>query len=317
MVASELRHLYAQAMESVQGSDPLSAIRRASLMAAAGKFPDLSDSVSVPTSELELYLIDEEAAGHAVSANDAGDFLKRVQRAVARLAKARRARLADVARLFPEDLVSARLNVASASFGSLKINLFPASGIEEGQAGMPVGGPSWAEIGMVELIRALPEGPDDEESIDSLMGASPVVRRAVSDIVSRGKGEISLKISLTRQSGETFTSHLNPVQSREIRRRLEVAREERQVISLRGRLDGLRTRRQIFYFETKAGVEIHGFVEESLMEAVKQNIDREVEASMEVVIYRSQSGKASQKHYRLLAVAGVQSDIPEATSGTS
>ncbi|MEE1813735.1 hypothetical protein PUR59_01595 [Streptomyces sp. SP18ES09] len=308
MVGRDLRHLHAKALENTRGG-PLAAIRRASLMAASDSMPELSH-LSSHSSDVEIYLRDENSVEHAVSANDAGDFLRRVQRAVARLAKARRSRLADVVRLSAEDFQLARFNVTSASFGSLSVKLAPdLPAVEEGEVRLT--GPGWAEIGMVELIRALPESAVDDASIDSLLGASPVVRRAVSDLVDGMNAQVTMQLALKRQSGETLRSQLSPNQTREIRRRLDVAREERQVARVRGRLDGLRTRRQIFYFETKAGVEIHGYVDDSLIEAVKQNLDREVDVALEITIQRSHSGKTSQKHYRLLSVAGHQSDIPD------
>ncbi|MFF1453072.1 hypothetical protein ACFVYF_33815 [Streptomyces sp. NPDC058274] len=280
-------------------------------MAATQKISELSHIEPARVTDFEIYLCDEKSPDHAVSANDAGDFLRRIQRAVARLAKSRRSRLADVVRLFPEDIQLARFNVASATFGSLSVKLTPEVEVEqEGAISLP--GPGWAEIGMAELIRALPENGEDEDSIDSLMGASPVVRRAVSDLVTGFNAEVSVGLSLTRLGGETLKSQLTPRMTREIRRRLEVAREERFTARMHGRLDGLRTRRQIFYFETKAGTEIHGYVDDSLIPTVKDNLDRDVEITLEVTVQKSQSGKVGQRHYRLLSVAGKHSEIPQA-----
>ncbi|MFJ6705743.1 MULTISPECIES: hypothetical protein [unclassified Streptomyces] len=311
MVANDLRHLHARALENADLGGPLAAIRRASLMAAAEKIPDLAMTPAA-TADFEVYLRDELAPDHAVSANDAGDFLRRIQRAVARLAKSRRSRLADVVRLFPEDFQVARFNVASAAFGSLSVKLTPNVDHAHDDV-VSLDGPGWAEIGMAELIRALPETGEDEDSIDSLMGASPVVRRAVSDLIDGFNSEVSVGLTLTRRGGEKLRSQLTPGHAREIRRRLEVAREERVTAKMLGRLDGLRTRRQIFYFETKAGTEIHGYVDDSLIPAVKENLDRDVEVTLEVTVQRSQSGKVGQKHYRLLSVAGRQSEIPHMT----
>jgi hypothetical protein len=314
MVVNDLRRLHARALENAKNKGPLAEIRRASLLAAVEAFPELTPS-AVSAADFQIYLADETSQDHAVSVNDASDLLRRIQRAVARLAKARRSRVADVARLSSEDFAAARFNVAWAAFGSLTVDIAPdESTFGDGDETLPLTGPSWAEVGMVELIRALPESEGDDRSIDSLMGASPVVRRAVSDLVTGLNSGVRIGLRMTRGGGEVLRSHLSPDQTREISRRLGAAKLERQIVHMRGRLDGVRTRRQIFYFETKAGNEIHGFVDESLMPVVKEFIDREVDVSLEVVIERSHSGKTGQRHYRLISVEGQQSEIPEASA---
>ncbi|MEV6212322.1 hypothetical protein [Kitasatospora sp. NPDC051914] len=306
----DLRSMHARALQAIQDDSPLASLRRASLNAASYKFSELSPAGVEVQPVVSIYLADENAPGHAVSANDASDYLKRVQRAVARLAKARRGRLADVARLLPDDFALARLNVAAATLGSLNIRLTPERPEAEDDQ-LPLAGPSWAEVGVGELIHALPDPQEGDESIDSLIGASPVVKRAVSDLVDGlGGTNITLGIALHRGGEVAASSRITSAQAREIKRRLDQAREERYVVHIQGRLDGLRTRRQLFYFETRAGVEIHGFVEESLIDAVKLNIDKMVEVTVEVTVQLAQSGKAGQRHYRLVAIGGVESEIP-------
>ncbi|WP_282206307.1 hypothetical protein [Kitasatospora fiedleri] len=306
----DLRSMHARAVQAIQDDSPLANIRRASLLAASYRFSEISSAEADTSSVVCLYLADENSPSHAVSANDASNYLRRLQRAVARLAKARRGRRADVSRLFPADLALARLNVAAATLGSLNIELTPDKpDVEDNQ--LPTPGPSWAEIGIAELIHALPDPDESEAAIDSLIGASPVVKRAVSDLVDGLNGaDITLGISLRKGGKISASSRITSEQAREIKRRLDQAREDRYIVRILGRLDGLRTRRQLFYFETRAGSEIHGFVEESLINAVKQNIDKEVEITVEVTIQLTQSGKASQRHYRLVAIGGVEAELP-------
>ncbi|WP_143173357.1 hypothetical protein [Nocardiopsis flavescens] len=297
-------------MENAQRGGPLAGIRQASLAAAASKFKELAP---VAQPDFEIHMVDVKSQGHAVSASDAGELLRRVQRAVARLAKARRLRRADVSRLSSGDFSLARFNVVSASFASLKVHLVPDKTFydEDNEESVPLSGPSWAEVGLAELIRALPEGENDDASIESLMGASPVVRRAVADLVFKLNSDIEIGFQFKSSSGEKIVSRVTPVQVRKIAQKLEMTHEDRSVVRMRGRLDGLRTRRQIFYFEPEKAPEIHGYVDESLMSAVRENIDREVDVTLEVVVERSFSGKVSQRHYRLLSVDGHQSEIPE------
>jgi len=60
-------------------------------------------------------------------------------------------------------------------------------------------------------------------------------------------------------------------------------------------------------------VEIHGFVDESLVNTVKANLDEEVEVALESFVLRSAAGRRSQRRYRLIEVAGQQSQLPPAS----
>lgn len=296
-------------MEATQGDDQFSLLRRASLQAAAAKYDIAAPAPESMPAAVQVRLSDCSSPGSEVAALEAGDFLQRIQRAVARLAKARRARLADVARLTQLDFDVARLNVASASVGSWVVNLkYPS--LDADSTASPLS-TLWAEVGVVELIRALPENDTDDESIDSIGAASPVIRRAVADLISEHpESQPSLSISVRRFTGETLQSTVTPQQASFLREKLAVAREERGILRLRGRLDGLRTRRQIFYLEIEGGREIHGYVDESLMPAVKSNLDEEVEVELETFVIRARSGKASQKQYRLIRVGEEQTHLP-------
>ncbi|MFJ8697547.1 hypothetical protein [Streptomyces roseolilacinus] len=309
-MSTHLHTLWQRAMDSAAGDDPFSRLRRSSLEVAASDF-----GISVPpeakSAAVQLRLSDASSDTGAVAALEAGDFLRRVQRAVARLAKARRARLADVVRLTSVDFDLARLNVAAASVGSWVVDLsYP---VVEGSSRASAFSTLWTEVGVVELIRALPEDDGDDQSIESIDAASPVIRRAVADLVAKAsdeRPELSLSLSVRRISGEVLRSSVTPRQASILRERLAVAREERGIVRVRGRLDGLRTRRQIFYLEVAEGREIHGFVDESLMPAVKENLDHEVEVELETFVMRARSGKASQKQYRLIRVGKQQSQLP-------
>ncbi|MEU5081809.1 MULTISPECIES: hypothetical protein [Streptomyces] len=314
-MSTHLHALWLRAIESAQGDNPFDHLRRASLQAAAedfGLFDEIQEVPTVTVREpvaIQVWLSDSRARNGEVAALEAGDFLKRIQRAVARLAKARRARLADVVRLSQVDFDVARLNVASASVGSWVVDLkYPE--IDENSR-LPDASTLWAEIGVVELVRALPEDDTDERSIDSINAASPVIRRAVADLISdRPEMQPGLSISVRRRSGEVLKSTITPQQASSLREKLAVVREERGVVRFHGRLDGLRTRRQIFYLELEGGREIHGYVDESLMPAVKNNLDREVEVELETFVLRARSGKSSQRQYRLIRVGEEQTQLP-------
>ncbi|MGW0770279.1 hypothetical protein [Streptomyces sp. NPDC002676] len=313
-MSNDLRDKYARALQATEGTDPLSRLARASLQASAVKFSGLGLLQTAAGPGFKFRLANPDNGG-LIAAHEVGDFLQRVQKAVARLAKARRVRRADVVRLQPMDLVAARLDVAASMAGSIIVDLQPhAPTVEDNQDDLAPAGVSWAEIGAVELVRALPEGPDDEASMDSLFSASPVMRRAVADLIADlPNPNLDISLAVQRGTGERISSVLSAGQAATLRERLGVIREEREIIRLQGRLDGLRTRRQIFYFEPPTGSEIHGFVDDSLVSVVKEHLDQEVEVRLESFVLRSAAGRRSQRRYRLIEVAGQQSQLPPDT----
>lgn len=310
-MSNDLRDSYVRALRTTEGGDPLSRLARAGLQASAEKFSGLGLPESAASPGLNFRLANPDSGG-LIAASEVGDFLQRVQKAVARLAKARRARLADVVKLLPLDFEVARLDVAASTAGSIIVDLQPhVPSADEDRDRLAPAGVSWAEIGAVELVRALPEGPEDEESLDSLFSASPVVRRAVSDLIFKlPNPQLDISLAVQRGTGERIVSSLSAIQAESLRDRLQIIREEREIIRMQGRLDGLRTRRQIFYFETPAGAEIHGFVDESLVGVVKDHLDQEVEVALESFVLRNAAGKRSQRRYRLIEVAGQLSQLP-------
>ncbi|WP_216587993.1 hypothetical protein [Streptomyces brasiliscabiei] len=310
-MSNDLRDTYVRALRTTEGGDPLSRLARAGLQASAEKFSGLGLLESSTGPGLNFRLANPDGGG-LIAASEVGDFLQRVQKAVARLAKARRARLADVVKLLPLDFEVARLDVAASVAGSIIVDLQPhVPAADEERDRLTTAGVSWAEIGAVELVRALPEGPEDEESLDSLFSASPVVRRAVSDLIFKlPNPQLDISLAVQRGTGERIVSCLSAVQAESLRDRLQIIREEREIIRMQGRLDGLRTRRQIFYFETPAGAEIHGFVDESLVGVVKEHLDQEVDVALESFVLRNAAGKRSQRRYRLIEVAGQLSQLP-------
>ncbi|WP_262064143.1 hypothetical protein [Streptomyces sp. STR69] len=82
------------------------------------------------------FRLSDTSHGGLISANDVGDFLQRVQRAVARFARARRRRVADVVKLQLLDFEVARLDVAASVPGSVIVDLRPhaqSDGEERGE----------------------------------------------------------------------------------------------------------------------------------------------------------------------------------------
>lgn len=311
-MSKQLQESFDLALQSASGSDAFSRLVSSSLRTSAHQFPGLGLKLPERPPGLSFRLADAQAPGSLIAAHEAGDMLQRIQRAVARLARARRLRLPDVAKIHPIDLEVARLNVALSLPGSLIVDLTPQTGLaEEREEGLPTPDTSWAEIGAAELFRALPETEDDDLSLDSLLDASPVVRRAVADLImKRPNPNLDLSFTLDRYSGEGIQASLTARQAQELEERLNMTREEREVVRMTGRLDGVRTRRQLFYFEPDGRPEIHGFVDDSLVGAVKAHLDSQVTVALETFVLRSSSGRRGQRRYRLIEVEGQVSQLP-------
>jgi hypothetical protein len=180
---------------------------------------------------------------------------------------------------------------------------------------IPGGDTFVAELALRELIRALPESAEDEAALDAIAVADPVVRRAVGDLVLRRKGElldVGFRLELT--DDEPVESHLSPVQVKALRRTLNIASEDRTVEVRRGRLDGVRSRRRIFYL-VSGGSEIHGLVDEELLPTVKAKLDQMVDVRLEVIVSRTKAGRASHRRYRLLGFGSDQDELVDLTSG--
>jgi len=290
-------------MDAASGDDPWSRLRRASLDAFAEQAPDLLPARALP---LTMHLVDPDSADHSVPAAQAGEMLERLQRAVARVAKARRTHALEVKRLLKQDVAAARLNVLAAAPGSLIVELRPhiepSRDDDDEQPEIALGTSTWAEQAMIELIRVLPESRDDEAAVDSIPAADPVLRRAINDLVTGKGGQLDVAFALQRPDSENLYGQLSSDQAKELRRSLDITTEDLVIETRRGRLDGLRTKRRLFYLEVPGGTEIHGLVDQDLLTVVRDNLDRTVNVRLEVLNQRSRSGRTTQRRYRLIDV---------------
>ena len=62
---------------------------------------------------------------------------------------------------------------------------------------------------------------------------------------------------------------------------LKETRIGRRVLTMTGRLDGVRTKRRIFYLEPLTGGEIHGALDLASLEDIRANLDRQVTVRLE------------------------------------
>jgi hypothetical protein len=82
-------------------------------------------------------------------------------------------------------------------------------------------------------------------------------------------------------------------------------RESREAVgyeTVSGRLDGVRTRRRIFYLEREGGGTIQGAVAPDLLDEIKENLDRPVTARLRVVRTTTIDGRRGRPVHELLEI---------------
>jgi hypothetical protein len=94
-----------------------------------------------------------------------------------------------------------------------------------------------------------------------------------------------------------FCSYPRP--ARELSDTLVAGNLDRERVEVAGRLDGLRTRRRVFFFEGP-NIEYEGGFEQDLADTVKAFIDKPAMAILERVRHRRVTGIAGRWSYRLL-----------------
>ncbi len=128
------------------------------------------------------------------------------------------------------------------------------------------------------------------------------VRNAVSDIVNAVMRTSSIALSLTPTSGEEVARSMTIEQARILQGSLRESREDVGYETVSGRLDGVRTRRRIFYLERDTGSTIQGAVAPDLLDKIKENLDRPVTARLRVVRTTTIDGRRGRPVYELLEI---------------
>lgn len=303
-MTDDLRALHDAAVAHASASDHFASLTaQLSLAALQAQVPELS-AVEQPT--LIIRLADEASPAHAVAAVAAGEFLERLQVAVAAVVKSRRRPSQNNSRVSKSDLRRARLDILAASPGSLIVEMRPhtddAPADDEGSS-LPGGTTTWTELALNDLLRALPDADDDLGDVDSVVAAPPAIRRAIAALVQPGRvPAVNATMALLRPGKEQIAAHLTESHAQRLREILDIETETRTIERKIGRLDGLRTSRRIFYFESVDGIELHGLMDEQLIDVVREHLNRTVEAVLEVVRTQSRGGKSRPPQYRLIDV---------------
>lgn len=161
------------------------------------------------------------------------------------------------------------------------------------------------ESAVRELIEILPETANDERTLQSLPSRRPQYRSAVKRLAEALDGTASLSLSMQPTGGAApETSVLTAEQALEVPTLLSGTQDKRDVLTVYGILDGMRTRRRLFYIEERGTAqEFGGAIDEDQMDAVMSLVGQQVVSRIERLILLRADGSKSHPSYALKSIA--------------
>ncbi|WP_158882463.1 hypothetical protein [Amycolatopsis anabasis] len=159
-----------------------------------------------------------------------------------------------------------------------------------------------SERAVKELCDFLPANGSDDGALDAVLLQRETVRNAVSDIVNAVTKNSGIGLQLTPTSGEEVARSMTTEQAKVLHSSLRESREAVGYETVSGRLDGIRTRRRIFYLERESGGTIQGAMAPDLLDQIKNNLDRPVTARLRVVRTTTIDGRRGRPVHELLEI---------------
>ncbi len=289
---------FREAIAEISGDSWLDDLARASWRAAEEKFsPDY-----VPPAQLRVSF----PGVRDMLAYDSYLATKAIQTATAKLGHIIRNPRSETSMAHAADRVKASLMLRSQS-GNTIIFGFPE--VEDKAPGtLPGVVPETLAVRAArELVSMLPSSAEDDAAIDAVLAQRETVRNAVDDIVKAVPRKADgLSFELSQGFEDPVSSILSQEQAGMLRDSLQETRTARERILMPGRLDGVRTKRRIFYLEPESGGEIHGALDLESLEEVRANLNRQVIVRLEREQIISASGRRAQPLYRLLGFEPAQ-----------
>jgi hypothetical protein len=276
--------------EEIPGGTWLDDIARASAMAANAKFERTSRSPL-----LQVSLI---GATH-LDAYTFSDLSRALQDATAKIGHIIRNPSAEVTIVQPADRDKAPL-IQRGQAGNAIFFGFPEPASED--ALINDGLETLSERAVKELCDFLPANGSDDGALDAVLLQRDTVRNAVSDIVNAVTKNSGIGLQLTPTSGEQVARSMTTEQARVLSNSLRETRDAVGYETVSGRLDGVRTRRRIFYLERESGGTIQGAVAPDLLDRIKAHLDRPVTARLRVVRTTTIDGRRGRPVHELLEI---------------
>jgi hypothetical protein len=285
-----VRDEFRRIAEEIPGGTWLDDIARASAMAANAKFERTSRSPL-----LQVSLI---GATH-LDAYTFSDLSRALQDATAKIGHIIRNPSGEVTIVQPADRDKAPL-IQRGQAGNAIFFGFPEPATED--ALINDGLETLSERAVKELCDFLPANGSDDGALDAVLLQRDTVRNAVSDIVNAVTKNAGIGLRLTPTSGEQVARSMTTEQARVLSNSLRETRDAVGYETVSGRLDGVRTRRRIFYLERESGGTIQGAVAPDLLDRIKAHLDRPVTARLRVVRTTTIDGRRGRPVHELLEI---------------
>lgn len=290
---------FRDARSEITGTSWLDDLARASLLAAEAKFDGRGPSYLAVDVDTDL------------DASSLATITRSVQSAVARVgshianpkAEANQVRAIDLerTRLFVRRNAARRIEFSFAHPNRPQPVMFGDHPQDE-----------FTAIAAMELAELLPESARDSESVQAVPARDRASLNAIRDLVTAVQKTSSMSLHVIVVGNER-NSVLTADQATMLADTLLVSDIQRERIEVSGRLDGVRTRRRVFFFEAP-GHEYEGGFEQDLAETVKSFIDEPAIAILERVRRRPVTGIAGRWSYRLLHLRPPGTPPPELES---
>lgn len=280
----------AQVADNIPGGTWLDELARASALAAHAKFERTNRSPL-----LRVWLL----GSTQLDAYTFSDISKALQDATAKIGHIVRNPQGEITYVQPADREKAPL-IQRGLAGNAMFFGFPE--VTATDALIPEGIETLSERAVKELCDFLPANGSDDGALDAVLLQRETVRNAVSDIVNTVIKTSGIALSLMSTTGAEMTRSMTTEQAMALQNSLGESREDVGYETVTGRLDGVRTRRRIFYLERDSGSTIKGAVAPDLLDEIKLNLDRPVTARLRVVRSTTIDGRRGRPVYELLKI---------------
>ena len=281
---------FRQLSEDIPGGTWLDDLARASANAAHAKFERTSRSPLLKVSMLGETRLD---------AYTSSDISRALQDATAKIGHIVRNPHGEITYVQPADREKAPL-IQRGQAGNAMFFGFPDTATSD--ALISDGIETLSERAVKELCDFLPANGSDDGALDAVLLQRDTVRNAVSDIVNAVTKNSGIGLTLIPTSGEELTRSMTTDQARVLQSSLRESREDVGYETVAGRLDGVRTRRRIFYLERDTGSTIQGAVAPDLLDEIKLNLDQPVTTRLRVVRTTTIDGRRGRPVYELLEI---------------
>ena len=285
-----MRNEFRRIADEIPGGTWLDDLARASAMAAYAKFERTCRSALLKVSVIGSTHVD---------AYTFSDLSRALQDATAKIGHIVRNPSGEVTIVQPADRDKAPL-IQRGQAGNAIFFGFPEPATDD--ALIHDGLETLSERAVKELCDFLPANGSDDGALDAVLLQRDTVRNAVSDIVNAVSKNAGIGLQLTPTSGEEVARSMTTDQARVLHSSLRESREAVGYETVSGRLDGVRTRRRIFYLERDGGGTVQGAVAPDLLDEIKENLDRPVTARLRVVRTTTIDGRRGRPVHELLEI---------------